>query len=426
MQSFTDDDSRDIERGHASTHGSTAYKSSIIDQTVLGEFLPWLLVIITLLVSWLFESTGVGSPFGIFVLLIYALFLYFIDMVLAWLATIERSDVRAECQRVQMGANSEHVHMPIEANPHLTYILIWLGCTVLLHLIALNNIYYSFTRWLLVPLFTTSALSLIFQSSPKLVRYTRSVSFAFGTIFLLSLLFPSTRLVPHFEAVPIKLLRIAFYFAIAFKIEGSTERPSVSLAMAVSEKTSTLMVENARNTHLDADAVLFCHVAKQYDKIDVLGNARWRFIVAQSAWILIATRWDFVVYGVALLIVALMVQRSGSKPTLRQHQSPPKKPSITAGAAAFYRQQQHNARDAVAISPRLVSAPANDSATFQDDVESDDVDATDDHDETPDRRNDFVMPPSFRSLGLIGAGARSSEMPTKQSAPKPDADVLEW
>lgn len=420
----------DLERGH--THSSNAYKSSIIDQTVLSEFLPWLLVIITLLVSWLFESTGVGSPFGIFVLLIYALFLYFVDMVLAWLATIERSDVRAECQRVQMGANSEHVHLPIEANPHFPYILIWLGCTVILHLVALNNIYYSFTRWLLVPLFATSALNLVFQSSPKLARYKRIVSFAFGTIFLLSLLFPSTRLVPHFEAVPLKLLRIAFYFAIAFKIEGTTERPSVSLAMAVSEKTSTLMVENARNTHLDADAVLFCHVAKQYDKLDVLSNERWRFIVAQSAWVLIATRWDFVVYGVALLIVALIVQRTGGRPPLaraiaatpRQHQASPQKQPAATGAAAFYRQQQHD--DTFTTSPRQLAALPNDAVSYQDDAEVDNEDDAAVDDDTQDAGSDFVMPPSFRSLGPVVAGARQSAPASKPSETKQDTDVLEW
>lgn len=270
---------------------STAYESSDRARSAYRESARVLIIVLSCVVNWIFIFSGLARPPGLYALIIYTFAIYVL------LCAIERCGAPSRCDIIDDDRPEQHLHSLGYSSALQTSILVWLGWFISTHLFFEADLLYSYSRLPVLLMFVASAGTIVarYQSAWRL--YEIVASHVFFIIFVASLGFPATVWVPQTSWSIGTLGRVFLFFFTSNLIDIFSRLEAVTEQDVVCD----------REASAGRRSVEFCATMESANMLVTNESQRTRRIMAQSAWILVISGRDGLLYGLGLVAVWMAV-----------------------------------------------------------------------------------------------------------------------
>lgn len=248
---------------------STAYAALQRMRVVRRHTKRGVVVVLTLVANWILGISGLGNEFGLYTLLVYALAVYVL------LAVVPDSAVRCDLDE------TTHTHALGSTCALHWAIFVWVAWIVSTFLFYKAEMVFPRSRLLTLLLLVASALTIYDR---------RAVApHVFVGLFTLCLAFPGESWMPQ-TGDPVETVgRVILFFVLVNLLDMYLRTDTVAEADVGD-------IEDRKQ--------VFCASMEHAASLVSADGNRTRRIIAQSAWVLVTSDRDLVVYGVVLLLVA--------------------------------------------------------------------------------------------------------------------------
>lgn len=268
---------------------STAYESLDRSRFALRETNRVLVIVLSALVNGVFIFSGIARPLGLYTLVVHCLVVYIL------VSSLEHCGSPARCELEVDKRPDLHTHSLNYSSTLQTSVVVWLAWFVLAHLFFEADLLFAHSRLLLLLLFITSAATTVASYRPQWKVCEILATHAFVVVYIICLAFPSTRWVPQTAPSASTLIRVALFFLTSSVIDIIARYEAVSESQVVTDADP-----ESNSTRQ------FCLTMENANHLVVSDSQRTRRVMTQTAWLLITAGVDVIIYGLALIVIALL------------------------------------------------------------------------------------------------------------------------